>query len=61
MTGGALQLGIIETDAGNILFLKTRFLLQQSVLIMSTTKKMSIGKLRFITKKLAESIAGITE
>jgi len=51
---------IIESDSGNTLFVRTRYLGTECVLMIAARIKMSLAMVRFNTKRLAQEISEIT-
>lgn len=52
---------IVETNSGNILFVKTKYLGLPCVLTVAARANMALATVRFKTKRLAQSIANISE
>ncbi len=52
---------IVESNAGNTLFVRTRYLELECVLTVTARIKMSLATARYHTKKLAQTISLFTE
>ena len=55
------EITTIETNSGNMLFVRTRYLNHPCVLTIAVSSKLALATARYKTKKLAESILAISK
>ena len=57
---GEFDITIIETNTGNMLFVRTEYLDISCVLAIATGPKMALAEARYKTKKLSQAISSIS-
>jgi predicted regulator of Ras-like GTPase activity (Roadblock/LC7/MglB family) len=56
ISNGRFNIATVESEKGNILFLRTQFLGFECVLCVEGSENMTLGALRFVSQRLAEKI-----